>query len=340
MKHQAPPVHRTRSGPPGRCAAACLLAALGVLSPSVAAADPAFVLSLQGCEGVDRAALLALLELELADVATSFRQGEPPLVELRCTDARVRMRIEDPVTAKAVERTVPRPEGTGAERALALSVAQLYVSSWLELLASPPELPARPPEERQAVERRARAVVEPALAEAPVSGPRATADLLLLGGAGLRDLESPLGTGLFGVAARFAPTGDWSVVLGVGLEHGVAARQRGEVELWLGGVELGAGASVLRAGPFALDVSARGGLLWARLVGRPRMGVAAGQLDDVGGRIVAGATGTLAFDALLLALSVDVGVDLRLPEGQVSDEAPVVASGPFAQARIGIGARL
>lgn len=319
---------------------AVIVLLLALLAHGRALADAAFVLSVHECDELDRAELLALLELELDDVAASFREHEPPLVELRCHDDALRVRIEDPVTGKAIQRSVPRPDGAGAERTIALAVAQLYVTSWLELLTPSAEpLPDRPLDERRAVERRARAAVAPAL-EAPPERDAALGEVLVFGGAGVRDLESPLPTFVVAASARFAPSASWSVVAGVGLEHGVAGRTRGDVEVWLGHVELGVGVPVLREGPLTLDLSARAGVVLARLVGRPHGDAVGGaSLDDVGGRLVAGATATLALDALLLSAAVDLGVDLHLPEGQVSGERSVVTAGPFGQLRLGVGAR-
>jgi hypothetical protein len=314
----------------------------GVLSsPAPAAAvpeAPAFRLHLVGCDELDRDELLALLELELAEVAPSFRARGTPPVELACVGERMTIRLRDPVTGKVIGRTVPRPSAEGAERTAALAVSQLFGASWLELLVredARPPLPERPAAERAAAARVARA----ALPEAdPAPAPPTTARLRAFGALGLRDLEAPLGTGRAGLFVSVAPRDEWAVVAGATLEHGRAARQRGDVAVWIASAEVGAAVPVLRTGDFRLWLGARGGVLWGRLRGDASApSVRSGSLEDVGARGVLSLRPELRLGPAILSLELDLGVDLRLPRGRVTGEPDVTPSGPFGSLGLGAG---
>src|SRR5690606_38375698 len=83
------PARRARLEPrPSGALVSGLVLCLLALAPSAPAAaspeDPAFSLSIVGCEELDRQELLRMLELELVDVAPSFRERGTPPVELSC----------------------------------------------------------------------------------------------------------------------------------------------------------------------------------------------------------------------------------------------------------------
>lgn len=79
----------------------------------------------------------------------------------------MRIRVDDPVTGKTLERTLPMPtESKGRERTMALAISQLFLTSWLELLSpAPKEVPVpvtqAPPELTSAAHDAARTVVTP-----------------------------------------------------------------------------------------------------------------------------------------------------------------------------------
>lgn len=329
------------------CGAAIVWGLLFVTVPARASPDDAaFVVSLDGCEEIDRALLLSLLELELSDVAPTFRDGGPPFVELQCVGQRLHVRVRDPVTGKSVARTVPRPSGGHGERSVALAVSQLFLTSWLELLLpepSRPALPDRPAGEYAAVARRVRA----SLAEAPVipgdaeeRAPPFVVGLTVLGGAGVRDVEAPIVTEALSLRLHVSPDVAWGLGVDVGLDHGAASRERGDVELWLGHVTLGAGATLVREGRFTLQLGASGGVVWGRLAGHPSdAGVRGDAVEGIGARLVATTTASLTLDWLVLSLALDLGVDLGLPVGGVSAEQAVTAGGFFGRGLLGVGVR-
>jgi len=319
--------------------------ALGV--PARAGADAetaAFVISLSGCDEIDRAALLSLLELELSDVAGGFRRSEPPFVELVCVGEQLHIQVRDPVTGKRIGRTVPRPPAEHGERSVALAVSQLFLTSWLELLLPAParaELPDPPAGAYAAVARRAReALSTDEAAPPPPRDPSRTIGLDVFGGGGVRDVAAPVLTQALALSAQVALDRTWALTIAVGLEHGVASRERGGVELWLGDVGLGADLTLVRDGALTIGLGAHGGVVWSRLAGQPsRNDVRGDSAEGVGARIALAPRVGLELDGFVISLAVEAGVDLGLPIGLVKDERAVTAGGFFGRALLGVGVR-
>jgi len=325
---------------------ASLLALLCLCAAPAHADPPVFDLELEGCEGLDEAALSRRLELELLDVAPSLREVGPPPVVVRCTDALVAITIGDPATGKTVAREVPRPDGVGAERVIALSVAELYIASWLELLMRPAPEAGEPdppqsassaaPEAEEGLREAARTRAASAIA-AP-TGVRGA--IGIEGGAGLRDLGEPFATVVGGLRASVHPGGDWGVALATRVERGEAHRQRGSVVAWWGSVELGVAWRALRRGAFRLGADLRAGVLYTRIEGRAAEGVRADAHGALGARVALALRPALVAGRFRGGLTLTLGVDLNAPTGLVSGEAPVRTGGFFLSLGVDLAAIL
>ncbi len=315
-------------------------------SAGIARADgPAFDLHLEECDGVDGDALLERLELELLDVAPSLRElGAPPVV-VRCSGETVHIEIGDPATGKTVAREVPRPSA-GAERAIALSVAELYIASWLELLVQPEPESAPAPEPAPEAEARAPAAAElrgeaRRVARRALTAPAGPwGSLGVEAGVGLRDVAEPFASFGGGLRASLHPSGDFGLVLATGLARGRAERQRGSVVAWWGSVELGVAWRALRRGPLQLAADLRAGILYARIEGRAAEGVRAESHAGLGARAALVLRPALVAGRFRGGLALTLGVDLRAPTGLVSGEAPVTTGGFFAVLAVDLGAIL
>lgn len=317
---------------------AFVLALLTVAAPA-RADPPAFDLQLEACDDLDGAALAAKLELELLDVAPSLRElGAPPVV-VRCSGASVHITIGDPATGKTVAREVPRPSA-GAERSIALSVAELYIASWLELLTRPeePETPEATPDPEPAAEVRAAARERAAAALPVVAPPGVWGTIGLEGAAGLRDLEEPFASVVGGLRASLHPRGDWGLVLATRVERGEAERQRGSVVAWWGAVELGVAWRAIRAGAFRLGADLRAGVLYTRIEGRAADGVRADVHGALGARVALALRPAFVAGHFRGGLVLTLGVDLNAPTGLVSDEPPVTTGGFFATLGVDLAA--
>jgi hypothetical protein len=314
------------------------------------------------CSDLDLGALERALDLEIADVAVSFRELSSPVVLLGCAPTSVRIEITDPVTDKSVARTVPRPE-VDAERVLALAIAQLFLTSWLELLLDDASTDAPG---AAAAEARAREAVTAALAieavaiEAPLAapteptpepasepepaidpseeselapplppaGPRIDGELSLEGGARWRSEGENLGTALGVLRGQLAI--DQLVLVGVraGLEWGRAFRTRGSVDLLTVHLGLVAGLRTPALGPFVLDASVGVGAAIIVLAGRAnRPDVEGGSTQAVAAEALIELAPTLRAGPVLVSIPLVLSGIAFAPEGIVSDEAPVVTGG-------------
>src|SRR5688572_27553921 len=111
-------------------ARACLIGVLLISSPAradLAIAGPS-------CAELDLERIGRLVNVEIGQVADEWSDRAEPVVLLGCSEGSVRIEITDPVTDKSVARTIVAPPPEDAERVIALAVAQLFVTSWLELL--------------------------------------------------------------------------------------------------------------------------------------------------------------------------------------------------------------
>jgi len=312
-----------------------------VVVPAVAVAEPKVGVEAAGCEDLDTAELATLLDLELSEMVGSWEDIEAPPVELECGADQIVIAVEDPITSKRLSRAIPRPDGPmrGRERALALAISQLFVTSWLELLV-PAErrgftVDALPPEEVQAATERAREEIAPEPEAAPptATSPEPEGELALTlaasGGVRARDLSQPMATVVGSARGGLSLAGRFGVFAEAGLEHGTATRDRGEVDVWI--AAFGVGASWLSSPEdVALTANATLSALYVRLSGKPNDPlVVGGTTQSAAAQLALEVGPALTLDPLRLELLGAGGVTLFAPEGAVSQESAVRPGGAF-----------
>lgn len=349
-----------------RAALAIAALAIAALSPLRAKADLA--LAAPSCEDLELGSLRALLEVEIGDVAAEWRDVSTPVVLLGCAGDRVRIEITDPVTDKSVARTLPMP-ALDRERVLAIAIAQLFLTSWVELLI---DEGAGTGPGVEAAERRARALIEAALerselppleatapiadepiaeepspsAPAPAEPPprlRIDAELALDGGARLRPEGEQLVTALGALRGLLVIDGALLVGLRAGFEWGRTTRERGTIDLYGGALGLVAGWRSPALGPLSLDVTAIASLAALALEGHPgRAGVIGGTTIALVGEATLELAPSLRAGPVSIALPLAVTGMAFAPEGEITGEAPIVAGGLIVSAalRISIAASL
>jgi hypothetical protein len=317
------------------------------VAAQVAVAAPA-------CAELDVRAIERALEVEIDDVAAAFRDLAAPIVLLGCADDRVRIEITDPVTDKSVARTVPMPPAD-RERVLALAIAQLFLTSWLELLlegndADGPGAEAAEARARGAV---AASVAPPAVVIAPPASPpdaSPPADDVI------EETPAPLAAALAGevsleagprfrfdgenvvsacVAARGVLVLEELVFVGLRVEFDAARvqRTRGAIDAYVGSTSLLAGVRTPPAGPFFLDASVGVGPVLLVLEGRPfEPDVAPGSTRALAAQAFLELAPSLRMGPVIIALPLTLSGMAFAPEGRVTGEAPVVIGGPAMSA--------
>lgn len=300
---------------------------MGVALSVVLAASRVEITTSQDCD-FDVSILERLAGIELARGPAGVRV----LAQLMCVDGAVEVRIDDPVTNKALARRTPLsvlPQNT-RERFLALVIAELVEASWSELL-----LPA--PRTQSSV---APSVLREAKTALPTRGVRLLAHAamrsfvtrrVMLGGGGLKVHVSVLGA--LGVAAA------------LDAEHGEVVVTAGRV-----GVDSfsGAGFATL-AGDWAMlrfttGLGMRAG--WARLVGSPedhqrfRGDTISGVLAGPAVFAEASLPIELPIARVELSLSGEAGVAIWRLEGLLAGEPATGLTGPWLSGFLSIGVRL
>ncbi|MBL8716616.1 MAG: hypothetical protein JNL79_11505 [Myxococcales bacterium] len=287
---------------------------LVVLAPSLARAAVVVPVGAEGCGALDLAEVERVLALELAHLLSDKTAVTLPKVKITCAGAEMRIRVDDPVTGKTLERTLPMPtESKGRERTMALAISQLFLTSWLELLSpAPKEVPApvtqAPPELTSAAHDAARTVV---------TARRTEVDLGAAIGLRRRDFGAAFSTFAPSVRATFALPSALRFVFDAGLESGTAVRSTGSVAAVSTALLLGVGARHV-VGVLALDATVFVGGRWTRLDGR---------IDDPAFEARGASGGSL--EAL-----VAVGPTLRL--GPVRIGAEVLAGRTFSTLRANV----
>lgn len=237
----------------------CLVAAIALVSTRPALAQepppaPASGLVVEGC-AVDQAMLARLVRIELASVIEASTDPSRYVVWITCGEGRARIALSDPLTNKTLERTsvAPRAEDLEPERLLALTVAQLYRASWLELAAEkadPPPLPPALPVVRapKAVESAKRVVEEKSTVPDDVHH----VSIAAMGGFRARDLRAPTLLANVEISAAWSPLGEWFWIdIGSGIEVTTVTRDAGTLETMLVKAHGGAAVEPLRAGPWS-----------------------------------------------------------------------------------------
>lgn len=318
-----------------------------LLSGTVSQARAQLDIAASSCTELDPNELRGHVELEIGEVAAEWRELSSPVVLLGCSGDAVRIEIADPVTAKSVARTIAMPS-LERERVLALAIAQLFLTSWLELLLDDDD--AGPGAE--AAERRALAALQAAIAPEPEAEPEPVlesepvpalepesvasesktldlkVELVFDGGPRLRARGEQLVTA--SLALRSLLVVDDSLLVGLrgGFEWGRAFRQRGTIHLFAGSLGIVAGWRTPELGPFSLDVVGIASLQTLVFDGHPsRPGVVGGTTVAIVGEGALELAPSLRAGPLRISLPLGLSGIGFAPEGKVTGEAPLVAGG-------------
>lgn len=140
-----------------------------LLAPSIAHAEgdlehPRVRLQVHACTGASETEVRHLVGLELgALLTTESVEGEVTEISVSCEGQYVWLRVDDPITGKALTRVVDLSSDPVSARArlVALAVAELVVASWTELATNPaPQVPPAGPRPPERVVAAARKVVD------------------------------------------------------------------------------------------------------------------------------------------------------------------------------------
>ena len=307
---------------------AAALAALGLWIAPRPAGATGIDLAVEHCS-LDYVELSRLVTLELSSVLGSSDGPSQYGVLIRCTPTQIFLRLRDPLTKKYVERSfiAPTPDQPEPERIVALTVAQLYRASWLELVADDePPLSNPEPEPPRAAVDVARDAAQKTLPRNPL--PDRDWSLSLGVGVHVRHLSAPIALPHLDVQGGWAPSDGLRLLLSGGFEAGNVVRQTGSVD-----------ASILRAGAgIGIDaVSFAGWVGFAELEAGVAMvrlqgtSVSAGyESDSISSPGLEGSTALgVAWNhpSLRFELATTGGFLMGTPEGLVQDDAPVSLNG-------------
>jgi hypothetical protein len=286
------------------------------------------------CPDLDLAELGRLVVLELSEVSDAFEHESDPVVLLGCRpDGELRIEIRDPVTDKSVARTIAMPDPEGRERALAIAISQLFLTSWLELLLPDDEAPEAPGE--AAAEERARRAVAPAF-EPPTSPPPVAPapidtgtsfDLGLDLGARVSFANDTLGAGTLALHGWLELGSGVLAGLRVAGELARASRLRGDVEIWALAFGGGAGWRSPELGAFSLSMHVVLSVLAVVMQGRTEGEAVPGVKSGAAFEAMAELVPSLRFDRFRLGLVLGIGGVVLSPSGVVAREAPVDVDG-------------
>lgn len=333
---------------------AIALALAGPAKPSVVSVDAGT------CPDLNAQAVGAHIRDELRAAAGlgSIPELPPIAVALHCEAGTVRIRIEDPVTQKAVERTTPAPatDDPDRDRIVALSAVQLAAASWLELLTAGPEtdgepapgsreaLPAGPPPPESIAASVARIVAQRAIAPAyrPPSSPPPTPPPLntisVVGGVRVRNLRGPsvTGSGALQYGRWLHPR--WQILGELGAEGTRVHRSIGRIDALLARLGTGAGFRSRPRGDLRFDAIALVHLVYVDLRGHSdRPDVETARAWGVTGDVSAAFGPTLDTGRTRAGLRLECGYLIDGPVAGVTGDAPVLMHGPWVGAQLHVG---
>jgi hypothetical protein len=279
-------------------------------------------LSFEGCPESLRPEVERIARLELH--ATSTSPGVATPIGLACSEDEVHITVDDPITGKRVDRTVSLSgvEARDRARLLALAIAELVRSSWLELEARrPAPLPLAKPKPVSVEQReRARAMVS----TEHRSPWRASAALDLLY---IPTVKGPILGLALGVQRDV--TSRWFTELGASAWDGATERKTGLIAIRSIAADPSFG---VRLDVVDLAVGLRVG--WASLSGSPSSGAFRGNTTSGG---VIGPLGTASVRVVgPLAIWLKLGVLLRGQNGVVTEDSDVTMGGFFGSAGLGL----
>lgn len=281
---------------------------------------PRIAVLLEGCDdpaGIERIARLEL-RADRGDVASTT-------IRATCTSERATLDVDDRITGKRLERVVAfgaTPLGL-RPRLLALAIAELVRSSWLEVDSNPtPVLPpvATAPVPKAEIEAARRIAVAKVRAESPWRGSVGLSFVL-------SESLDPMIALELGVRRRII--GPLALSVTLGLAMGEASRTLGSVRTTWPWLDLG---GAWFGGRVSVEIAARVSYAW--LSGEPSDGAAHGAVAG----IVAGPIAKIGV-RLIGPLRADLeggylGLGVR---GNVATDAPVVVSGPLLSLGLGLG---
>lgn len=137
-------------------AASSACVALLFAAAAQAAPDVPVLLELHGCDGLDEAELRRIVAAELGAAAAEQKGPGVTNVSVSCEGPRATLRVEDPLSRKAVQRSINlgRADTRAQARLVAIASTELVLASWAELETNPnPRVePEGPPPTREARE--------------------------------------------------------------------------------------------------------------------------------------------------------------------------------------------
>ncbi|MEM6955693.1 MAG: hypothetical protein AAF645_08390 [Myxococcota bacterium] len=131
--------------------------ALTLIVLAAASSSSAQSVTARACIGINPEDLGARIRLELGE-----RAAPAVAVDIQCFESRLRLRVFDTLTEKALEKTLELDGGEmPSHRSLALLVASLVEMSWLELLEQAPSADSQVENAARVAERAARRRLPP-----------------------------------------------------------------------------------------------------------------------------------------------------------------------------------
>jgi len=339
--------------------AAAILCTAGIAPARAAGPSPEISLDIDRCPALPREEVLRLAALELdarivpSSPSSSSSPSSPPpetrvtQIRIACTGPSVQTTVLDPITGKQLTRTMDLPSQSTsavAARAVALSAAELVITSWMELTMNPRA--ERAPEPPPASEELRRAAQDRALRRA---GPSGAARVLVLAQAAgpFTGMGVGWGGGLrFGwtFARRWIDREETSGRPGVALEL-TQTRADADAGPNLGSVHASNWSAALcatftlRRGHTSLDLGAGGRFGLARLSGTP-----ADASRTRGGTLAGTWAGPIAYAGIgvhaapvLIEAGVEAGQVLRSVDGLVDGGTPVSIAGRWLAGTLAVG---
>ncbi len=266
---------------------------------------------------------IARIELHSA-LSTGEQSGVSTRIDLGCEGLDVKITVDDPLTGKRVERTVSLAAVPQADRPrlLALAIAELVRSSWIELELTPtPVLPVAKPEEATADQKEQARTLAATGRRLRWSG-YAAVEGLLIPSVGRPILGVSLGTQIE-IVPRLYFDG------GVSAWDGVTERATGAITVRQIALDPGLG---LHLPIVDLALAARVG--WASLTGSPS--VAGFRGDTTSGFVFGPLVAASARVVGPLRVWVKAGWLLQKERGVVAGDSDVVVGGAWASLGLGL----
>jgi hypothetical protein len=278
---------------------------------------PSVALEIGACLDVEQAEVQRIVGIELRALMTNRESAAEPItrVGVDCYNPLVEIRVEDPVTRKALVRRIDlsTTERSVRARLLALAIAELVSSSWTELVSNPepsvaPAGPAASEKERTAAKQVVQ--VQQEARQKPIAFGAGAHSRWFLRGLG------PLLGGQVEVVPRL-PIG--ILTLGATVDHGVSSTALGEVSATTASGGIGWRAHWSDS-TWLLEAGAEGrlGAIW--LSGTPRAPdqvAGSGGVAPTGGPVFVVRMGILPAERTVFTLGAELGYAVIGAAGRV-----------------------